>query len=329
MAAGQDQNQKKNPVVITPQIQDLYAQQKQQLAQQQQQQHQPAKDSTSRSKIQTKPPVVAPQQNSNKSQTVTIRHAMEIQKPSITTTTVQPQTKLVHTSVKTFNMATPMNTLAQGSPNMQQTSEHQLQQEINKHSPLGPRTSGGNQTGPLPQLPPRIPSQTSTENLATSPTLSTGSVGKRRGPPPGPPPAIPPRTGALARSCSTQVAPTGGAATNPGPAKAFVRQISANSTPPQYTPQPPPPFVIPKRHTTLSRASSVATSSLTTLSGGAPYSNTTAAFNSTVTTNLQTSQSLQQKRPSYGSLSMGASQSATPASAGGNSSTSPQAHRRH
>ncbi|KAL9883197.1 rab3 GDP-GTP exchange factor isoform 1-T1 [Glossina fuscipes fuscipes] len=330
VAAGQDQNQKKNPVVITPQIQDLYAQQKQQLAQQQQQQHQPAKDSSSRSKIQTKPPVVAPQQNSNKSQTLTIRHAMEIQKPSITTTTVQPQTKLVHTSVKTFNMATPMNTIAQGSPNMQQTSEYQLQQEINKHPPLGPRTSGGSQTGPLPQLPPRIPSQTSTENLATSPTLSTGSAGKRRGPPPGPPPAIPPRTGALARSCSIQVATTGtGIATNSGPARAFVRQISANSTPPQYTPQPPPPFVIPKRHTTLSRASSVATSSLTTLSGVAPYSNTTAAFNSAVTTNLQTSQSQQQKRPSYGSLSMGASQSATPASAGGNRSSSPQAHRRH
>lgn len=75
----------------------------------------------------------------------------------------------------------------------------------------------------LPQLPPRVQSQ--------------NSVTAR-----GPPPAIPPRQNIAApiRSSSIQVT-TASTVQRP----MLARQASANSIPPQCTPQPPPKFVIP------------------------------------------------------------------------------------
>ena len=113
VAAGQDQNQKKNPVVITPQIQDIHAQQKQQHAQQQQhhQQQQSQQQAASTASCHTKSPhLPSQQQNSNKHQTITIRHTQPMQKPTITTSTVQPQSKLVHTNAKTHTTATVFTT---------------------------------------------------------------------------------------------------------------------------------------------------------------------------------------------------------------------------
>ncbi|XP_030078914.1 MAP kinase-activating death domain protein isoform X1 [Drosophila hydei] len=209
VAAGQDQ--KKNPVVITPQIQDIHAQQKQKHQQQQQQQQKSsaaasvttaatATATVTAATTITATTAAATTTTASSAATggrqqpghITIRHTVPMQKPSITMSTVQPQAKLPPALVT--------------------------------------------QSPQLPQLPPRVPSQASTE--------SSSPPAKLRGPPPGPPPAIPPRTGAIARSGSMQSSPS----------RSFVRQASANSTMPQYTPQPPPPFVIPKR---LARASTL------------------------------------------------------------------------
>ncbi|XP_046803030.1 MAP kinase-activating death domain protein [Lucilia cuprina] len=354
VAAGQDQNQKKNPVVITPQIQDIHAQQKQQHAQQhhpqqqqqhQSQQHQSQFTASSTAHMSKTSHLPSQQQNNHKHQTITIRHTQPMQKPTITTSTVQPQSKLVHTNAKTHTTATMATSQSQMQhqyhPQQQQQHQQQqqatqhhspkpkspIQQPTSPHPPLGPRSSSGSQSGPLPQLPPRIPSQTSTESLATSPTPSTGSQGRIRGPPPGPPPAIPPRTGAIARSGSVQQ-PT------ITQQRTFKRQISANSTPPQYTPQPPPAFVIPKRHTPISRASSVATSSLSAANTAYAHqhhsTSTTAAASAVAASSLPSPYNIQQKRPSYGSVSLSSSQSSSsPNSNTGSSSTSPQAHRKH
>lgn len=88
----------------------------------------------------------------------------------------------------------------------------------------------------LPQLPPRVQTQ--------------ASVPSR-----GPPPAIPPRNNLPMRSSSIQV-------TSAGPINrpALTRQTSANMTPPQFTPQPPPKFVIPQRQssrTSIGRSGSI------------------------------------------------------------------------
>ncbi|XP_060663990.1 MAP kinase-activating death domain protein-like [Drosophila nasuta] len=138
---------------------------------------------------------------------------MPMQKPTITMSTVQPQAKLPPSTTTVVTTTT--------------TTSH----------------------GHLPQLPPRVPSQPSTESLAS---ISSPPPKQRVAPPPGPPPAIPPRTGAIARSGSVQVQQAATAT------RSFVRQASANSTPPQYMPQPPPPFVIPKR---LARASTLTAAS--------------------------------------------------------------------
>ncbi|XP_030382359.1 MAP kinase-activating death domain protein [Scaptodrosophila lebanonensis] len=249
VAAGQDQ--KKNPVVITPQIQDIHAQQKQQHAQQKQQlatqdqaqsqSHSPQTSSAARAPstaaaataivtVTTAPSTTTI--SGKYQQTVTIRHTLPMQKPTITMSTVQPLAKLPGTASITTTMET-------ASSNARGIS------------------------GQLPQLPPRIPSQPSTESLVTSPSPSPtptpppSITPKARVPPPGPPPAIPPRTGAIARSGSVQVQSSLGRGSGAVATRSFVRQASANSTPPQYTPQPPPPFVIPKRHNALVRASTV------------------------------------------------------------------------
>uniref|UniRef100_A0A1I8P2U7 MAP kinase-activating death domain protein n=1 Tax=Stomoxys calcitrans TaxID=35570 RepID=A0A1I8P2U7_STOCA len=344
VAAGQDQNQKKNPVVITPQIQDIHAQQKQQ----QQQQHQ---QHATGAVVQGAAPGLTPktshlpsqQQNSNRQQTITIRHTQPMQKPSITTSVVQPQSRLVHTNAKTHT--TPTTTISASSnkaplqqqqpPQYKATTSEKSPGQTKSHPPLAARkSSGASQPGPLPQLPPRLASQTSTESVATSPTPSTGSTGRSsRGPPPGPPPAIPPRTGAIARSGSVQQH-----STMPGP-RPFVRQISTNSTPPQYTPQPPPAFVIPKRHTTMQRASSMATPNptiintaalfTTCITAGTASAATSAAPSTTPSPSSLPSPANLQKRPSYGSVSLGSSLSTSPSSNNGSSSTSPQGPRKH
>ncbi|XP_026848398.1 MAP kinase-activating death domain protein isoform X3 [Drosophila persimilis] len=300
VAAGQDQ--KKNPVVITPQIQDIHAQQKQkhqqQSQQQQQQQHQ--------HQHQQMPPATAPanshaqNRSSGKQQggNITIRHTVPMQKPTITMSTVQPQARMPSTvTVTAAPTPVPLPT------------------------PTQPTTATATTTvsptphGKLPQLPPRVPSQPSTESLAS---ISSPPPKQRLGgPPPGPPPAIPPRTGAIARSGSVQ-------AQQQQATRTFVRQASANSTPPQYTPQPPPPFVIPKRHSGLARAS--------TLTGAQSSSH------------QQAQQS--QQRASYGSVAAvlqsmpeaeagpGSGSGSGPGSPSGSGSgtvagPSPQAHRKH
>lgn len=88
----------------------------------------------------------------------------------------------------------------------------------------------------LPQLPPRAQSQ--------------ASVPSR-----GPPPAIPPRNNLPTRSSSIQVT-----SVVPINRPALTRQASANMIPPQFTPQPPPKFVIPQRQpsrTSMGRSGSV------------------------------------------------------------------------
>lgn len=88
------------------------------------------------------------------------------------------------------------------------------------------------QKGKLPQVPPRLPSQTSINR--------------------GPPPVIPPRP---VRSGSVQQPPS--SSSNSG--RVLVRQQSASSMP-MCTPQPPPKFVIPQRQnskTSLTRSGSV------------------------------------------------------------------------
>lgn len=90
----------------------------------------------------------------------------------------------------------------------------------------------------LPQLPPRVQSQSTTSTTAR-----------------GPPPAIPPRSTIPARSSSVQ-APTSIAQNRPP----LVRQPSANSIVPQCTRQPAPEFVIPQRQnsrTSLNRSGSI------------------------------------------------------------------------
>lgn len=350
VAAGQEQ--KKNPVVITPQIQDIHAQQKQQHAQQQkqlqqqqhqQQQQQPHPSSSGATSprasmakqtaaattaLSNKSPLLPtthlpPQQVTGKNSTITIRHTVPMQKPTVTTATVQPQAKLPHAShaspatitaaplpatgttddsvqqqqLQQHHPQTNYHQVSPISPLQQQAQQSQHQptpptHHIPSHSPVSRTSSSGSTTGPLPQLPPRVPSQTSTESVHSSPPF-----GKTRGLPGGPPPAIPPRTGAMARAGSLQVhssaavAATSTAASNAlTGARNFVRQISASSTPPQYTPQPPPPFVIPKRRTSLSRASSVACSG----SAGAQPASSVGIVGG--------------QRPSYGSLNMGMSQ---------------------
>lgn len=98
--------------------------------------------------------------------------------------------------------------------------------------------------GKLPQVPPRVQSQ--------------GSINR------GPPPAIPPRPQAvLQRAGTVQIQ-----SKPPMTRTTLTRQQSATSVPPQYTPQPPPKFVIPQRQnsrTSLQRQQSNS-------SGGSPQS---------------------------------------------------------
>ncbi|XP_044572736.1 MAP kinase-activating death domain protein isoform X5 [Drosophila ananassae] len=281
VAAGQDQ--KKNPVVITPQIQDIHAQQKQKHQQQQQKQqpHPSPQSHPGPSAASTPPPVQAkPKAQGGTGGNISIRHTVPMQKPTITMSTVQPQARM------------PLQTVAPPP--------------VAAAAPPPP--------GKLPQLPPRVPSQPSTESLASisspPPKLRTG-----------PPPAIPPRTGAIARSGSV-----------PAASRAFVRQASANSTPPQYTPQPPPPFVIPKRHGGgLARASTLSAAPASASSGSPfghahPQAQQRASHGSVAASVLQ---SMPETEPGYGSGSGSGSSSGSGSASGSIASASPLAHRKH
>ncbi|XP_039496663.1 MAP kinase-activating death domain protein isoform X9 [Drosophila santomea] len=313
VAAGQDQ--KKNPVVITPQIQDIHAQQKQKHQQQQQQpqphqthqpttqQHQTAATTVASAVPTTTAPAgqANPNRMSGKSQagSISIRHTVPMQKPTITMSTVQPQARM---PVQVATASVPVTVPVPPTP--------------------APPTSN---PGKLPQLPPRVPSQPSTESLASisspPPKLRTPLSA-----PPGPPPAIPPRTGAISRSGSVPAA------------RSFVRQASANSTPPQYTPQPPPPFVIPKRHSGLTRASTL--SSSTSTSASASMSSSSASNHHGHSQSQQRAshgsvaavlQSMPEAEPGYGSGSgsISGSSSGSGSASGSIASASPQAHRKH
>nr|AAM50740.1 HL01222p [Drosophila melanogaster] len=310
VAAGQDQ--KKNPVVITPQIQDIHAQQKQKHQQQQQhqqpqQQQQPHQTTTQQNQptavASAVPTTTAPagQVNPNrmtaKSQagSISIRHTVPMQKPTITMSTVQPQARM---PAQVATASVPVTVPVPPTP--------------------APPTSN---PAKLPQLPPRVPSQPSTESLASisspPPKLRTPMSA-----PPGPPPAIPPRTGAISRSGSVPAA------------RSFVRQASANSTPPQYTPQPPPPFVIPKRHSGLARASTLSSSTSPSMSSSSASNHPghsqsqRRASHGSVAAVLQ---SMPEAEPGYGSGSgsISGSGSGSGSASGSIASASPQAHRKH
>ncbi|BFG03000.1 MAP kinase-activating death domain protein [Drosophila madeirensis] len=316
VAAGQDQ--KKNPVVITPQIQDIHAQQKQKhqsqsqsqsLQQQQQQQHQQPPSAASAT---TNP---AQNRSSGKQQggNITIRHTVPMQKPTITMSTVQPQARMP-SSVTVTAAPAPVPVPAPVS--------------VPVSAPNQPATGAATATtivsptphGKLPQLPPRVPSQPSTESLAS---ISSPPPKQRLGgPPPGPPPAIPPRTGAIARSGSVQAQQQ----PHQSGTRSFVRQASANSTPPQYTPQPPPPFVIPKRHTGLARASTL-TGAQASSHQQAQQSQQRASYGS-VAAVLQ-SMPEAEAGPGSGSGSGPGSPSGSGSGSGSVAGPSPQPHRKH
>ncbi|XP_032580212.1 MAP kinase-activating death domain protein isoform X7 [Drosophila sechellia] len=312
VAAGQDQ--KKNPVVITPQIQDIHAQQKQkhqqqqqhQQPQQQQQPHQPTTQQHQPTAVASAVPTttvpagqVNPNRMTGKSQagSISIRHTVPMQKPTITMSTVQPQARMP-AQVATASVTGPVTVPVLPTP--------------------APPTSNPVK---LPQLPPRVPSQPSTESLASisspPPKLRTPMSA-----PPGPPPAIPPRTGAISRSGSVPAA------------RSFVRQASANSTPPQYTPQPPPPFVIPKRHSGLARASTLSSSTSASMSSSSASNHPghsqsqQRASHGSVAAVLQ---SMPEAEPGYGSGSgsISGSSSGSGSASGSIASASPQAHRKH
>lgn len=293
MAAGQDKNQKlkKNPVVITPQIQDIFAQQKQQqeLAKQQQ----------------------CPTVHTNHGSNVTTV-SLPIQKPATVITALQPETK-VTLSIAFSNSNSPFTVATTLANDNQYINANTTGNVIEKKQ----------KNGELPQLPPRLPSQRSIETIksTTSPTPSspstssasastsaspspTGQSNQRRSlpPPVGPPPAIPPRSKQILRSGSVQVSSSIGFTPHINAAgynaqQAFLRRLSVNTTPPQFTPQPPPPFVIPKRHSHLSRTISM-TASTTPLT---PHSASSTMI-SNVSSALFTSQPRSQIN--YGSLSL-------------------------
>lgn len=168
-----------------------------------------------------------------KPQTVTIAPTVQPQKPAVTVATVQPQTIV--------SQSTPPNATKQ-QPQQQQPQQQQNAPSVPAATkrPSIPDASVTN----LPQLPPRVQSQT--------------SVTAR-----GPPPAIPPRQNIPPpmRSSSIQVT-----SVTPVQRPALARQVSANSIPPQCTPQPPPKFVIPQRQN--SRTSMGRTGSISGPSGG-------------------------------------------------------------
>ncbi|GAB0092198.1 MAP kinase-activating death domain protein [Sergentomyia squamirostris] len=239
VAAGQDQ--KKNPALLAnlaQQHQQGVAPQQQQQKQQIPQQKQP-QISTPKSPQHAKEvhkavppkeaskPVAQVQSQTAKGQQVTIKPLTPPQKPTVTTTTVQPPTMEPSVSSSPPVMAPPPK------PKSPPQRPPSLPSRILSQSSTQSEPPTSKPPSKVPQIPPRVQSQ--------------GSVGMR-----GPPPAIPPRTGQppppLMRAGTVQQSST-------AMSRPLMRQASATSIPPQCTPQPPPAFVIPQRHN--SRAASI------------------------------------------------------------------------
>ncbi|XP_059619149.1 MAP kinase-activating death domain protein isoform X5 [Phlebotomus argentipes] len=239
VAAGQDQ--KKNPALLANLQQQqvmVPQQQPKQPVPQQKPQAQPQKVQKSPEKPQQ------PQAQTPKAQQITIKPLTPPQKPTVTTTAVQPPAE---TTSPKFSSPPPA-VAPPPKPKSPPQRPPSLPSRILSQSSTQSEPPSSKPPSKLPQIPPRVQSQ--------------GSVGMR-----GPPPAIPPRTGQppppLMRAGTVQQSST--AASRP-----LMRQASATSIPPQCTPQPPPPFVIPQRHT--SRAGSIGrqTSVSSSSGGGSP-----------------------------------------------------------
>lgn len=147
VAAGQDN--KKNPVVITEQIQEIHSQQ----IQQKNSQATPQKPPSSLVLTPKTPSQPLPQQPASKLTTITVT------KPAVPTTTcspIQPTTRPNHLPPSRTIVTTSSTTTTSTSSSPKQQSQQQL-----------------------PKVPPRLPSQTSTESNPSK---------QPRGPPPAIPP---------------------------------------------------------------------------------------------------------------------------------------------
>ncbi|XP_055681928.1 MAP kinase-activating death domain protein isoform X2 [Lutzomyia longipalpis] len=254
VAAGQDQ--KKNPALLanlTQQQQTVVMpqQQKQQVSQQNKQpvsqqkpQTQPPKAQSAK-EVQKAPPIKSPQPQAQntKGQQIAIKPLAPPQKPILTTTAVQPQVE--STSPK---YSSPPPSISPPKPKSPPQRPPSLPSRILSQSSIQSEPPSNKTTPKVPQIPPRVQSQ--------------GSVGMR-----GPPPAIPPRTNQapppLVRAGTVQQSSTGAS-------RPLMRQASATSIPPQCTPQPPPPFVIPQRHSSRANLMGRQTSMGGSPGGGSP-----------------------------------------------------------
>lgn len=143
-------------------------------------------------------------------------------KPNVTIETIQPQTKISTPSPP--SSISPRSSIGSAKVPPQKTPSLPVTASISEKK--------------LPQVPPRVQSQGSTTSR-------------------GPPPAIPPRANVAAPTRASSVQVTSTSTMN---RPTLTRQQSANSTPPQFIPQPPPKFVIPTRQasrTSLGRSGSV------------------------------------------------------------------------
>lgn len=155
-----------------------------------------------------------------------IVHVQPPQKPMTTVSAVQPQSNPLQNSItQTISNATTAI----------------LQRTSSITSKVTTSASDQGKTKPPPEIPPRLPSQSSVTSMTTR----------------GPPPAIPPRNNVPAPVRSSSIQVTTSAPLN---RPALARQASANSIPqPQCTRQPAPKFVIPQRQnsrTSLTRSGS-------------------------------------------------------------------------
>lgn len=160
-----------------------------------------------------------PSPQPNKAQTVV---NVQPQKPAVTIATVQPQPSTTQSSISQ-SISSVTSAILQKTPSV-----------------ISRQSSTDQSKGKLPQLPPRVQSQNSVTNSSAR----------------GPPPAIPPRNNVPAPVRSTSIQVTSSNTMN---RPALARQTSANSFPPQCTPQPAPKFVIPQRQnsrTSLTRTGS-------------------------------------------------------------------------
>lgn len=148
------------------------------------------------------------------------------QKPTTTVSAVQPQTITTQSSI-TQSISNATTAILQRTSSITTRTSTTFEQAKSA----------------LPQIPPRLQSQTSV----------TSTTSQR-----GPPPAIPPRNNVPAPIRSSSIQVTSSA---PASRPTLARQASANSIPPpQCTRQPAPKFVIPQRQnsrTSLNRSGSI------------------------------------------------------------------------